>query len=77
MTPHKHAPHSRVGHSAQHLYPVMQLALLPRFLQEQSFRPVTADDEMQVGVALAHDLGRGVGVGVGGGAINSSASMLR
>lgn len=56
VSPNEHAPDPRVGHGAENLNPVVQLALLPHLLQEESLRTVAADDEVDVGVPLAHDL---------------------
>lgn len=56
MPPHEHTPHASVGHGAEHLYPVVQLALLPHLFQQQSLRTVPSDDEMQIRIPLAHDL---------------------
>lgn len=56
VSANEHAPDARMGHGPEHLHPVVELALLPHLLQEEPLWPVPADDEVEVGVPLAHDL---------------------
>lgn len=56
MPSDEHAPHSGVRHGAEHLDSVVQLTLLPHFLEQESLRPVAADDEVHLWVPFTHDL---------------------